>query len=591
MSTTAFNADGWAAGIADGCDRLVEPSVKGEERQRQRRFIGVMLVGPFALGAAWPAAFAANLGADSLAVLGAMFCAAWVAVVIVSGRGHFKPVATAALIAATLFISLAAAGAGGLASPCILVLAALVFEPWWIFRTRGAALAGLAAAGAALALQPALSAWLGVAATGFQAWHWLAPLAYAALVAPRLAPMIAATPAEAGDAAGSPLEELLDAVLLRLNRTGDAVDAAGKPEELIGVPAQMLLGNGFFERIHVSDRILFLTAIADIRDGAKRRAVELRLRVANTQTAPGGYRAFSAVVHESDPMLMVLSDISELETLRAQLETMREHSASADIAKSRFLAAVSHELRTPLNAIIGFSDMLAHEMVGTFSDPRQKEYAGLIRDSGTHLLEVVNSILDVSKIEAGAYQIRPEPFAVVDAAASCHSMLAIQAAEKSLCFENHVGASAGEICCDRRAVQQILINLLSNAVKFTPPGGHVRLDARRVGRNLVLEVTDSGIGISAGDLAKLGRPFVQVQNDYTRQFEGAGLGLSIAKGLVALHEGSMAIDSAPGEGTVVTVTLPIDGPGGSPVRPCGTDAEKGREDHRESGHAAIRKSA
>jgi cell cycle sensor histidine kinase DivJ len=230
--------------------------------------------------------------------------------------------------------------------------------------------------------------------------------------------------------------------------------------------------------------------------------------------------------------------------------------------------------------------MLAYEMVGTFSDPRQKEYATMIRDSGSHLLGVVNSILDVSKIESGAYPIQPEPFAFAEAASVCHAMLGVQAAAKSVELVNKVTPAIGEVCADRRAVQQVLINLLSNAVKFTPAGGSVTLDASRRGRMLVVRVADTGIGIAEEDLARLGHPFVQVQNDYTRQFDGAGLGLSIAKGLVALHGGTMTIQSTPGAGTVVSITLPLQAASTSTAEVIAFE-EKTEED----GHAAFRKSA
>src|SRR5262249_30864160 len=155
-----------------------------------------------------------------------------------------------------------------------------------------------------------------------------------------------------------------------------------------------------------------------------------------------------------------------------------------DIAKGRFLAVVSHELRTPLNAIVGFSDMLDHEMFGPFADPRQKEYAGLIRDAGHHLLAIVTSILDVSKIECGSYPIEPESFQFRDAVAMCAAMMKLQAGKKSLSLETEIAPSVGRIVADRRAVQQMLINLISNAIKFTPAGGTVTVGANRLGSRL-----------------------------------------------------------------------------------------------------------
>jgi cell cycle sensor histidine kinase DivJ len=230
------------------------------------------------------------------------------------------------------------------------------------------------------------------------------------------------------------------------------------------------------------------------------------------------------------------------------------------VAKSRFLAAVSHELRTPLNSIIGFSDMLVHGMAGEFADARQREYVELIRESGTHLLSVVNAILDVSKIEAGAYSIRPEPFVVAEAIELCRSMMAQQAHDQGVRLTAEVTPGTGEICADRRAVQQIMLNLLSNAVKFTPAGGEVGIEVQRRGSRLRLAVRDTGIGIAEEDLGRLGQPFMQVRNDFTRQFDGTGLGLSLVKGLVRLHEGEMTIECAPGEGTTVAVMLPVAGP-------------------------------
>jgi cell cycle sensor histidine kinase DivJ len=222
------------------------------------------------------------------------------------------------------------------------------------------------------------------------------------------------------------------------------------------------------------------------------------------------------------------------------------------------LAAVSHELRTPLNSIIGFSDMMLHGLAGNFADARQKEYVGLVRESGSHLLSLVNSILDISRLEAGAFNAKPEPFRFEDAVEMCRSMLAQQAREKGIALTTEIPAEVGEIHADKRAVKQMLINLVCNAIKFTPNGGSVSVGAKRTGSHLHFWVADTGIGITRHDLARLGQPFVQVDNDYTRSFEGAGLGLSLVKGLVALHQGSMSIDSEPDHGTTVTIDLPVE---------------------------------
>src|SRR5690606_30572090 len=223
----------------------------------------------------------------------------------------------------------------------------------------------------------------------------------------------------------------------------------------------------------------------------------------------------------------------------------------------RFMAAVSHELRTPLNAILGFSDVLSHEMFGSFRDKRQLEYVRLIHDAGSHLLAVVNAILDVSKIESGTYEIRPEAFRFEDAVKLSLSMTAQQASDRDVSVTLDMPTDIGEVYCDRRAVQQVLINLLSNAVKFTPEGGAVTVTAERVGEKLQFHASDTGIGIASEDLKRIGKPFMQVQNDYTRQFDGTGLGLALVKGLVGLQGGGMTIESAPGAGTCVSITLPV----------------------------------
>ncbi len=185
----------------------------------------------------------------------------------------------------------------------------------------------------------------------------------------------------------------------------------------------------------------------------------------------------------------------------------------------------------------------------------------LIHQSGGHLLSVVNTMLDVSKIEAGRYELVLEPFAVADSIKTCEQMLALQARQKGVKLSSRVPCDVGEAIADQRALQQILINLVGNAVKFTDKGGMVMIDAARKGRDLVITVSDTGIGIPAEKLDVIGQPFVQVQNEYTRKYEGTGLGLSLVKGLVALHGGTFVIRSDAGEGTRITISLPADGTG------------------------------
>ncbi|WP_192385791.1 sensor histidine kinase, partial [Mesorhizobium silamurunense] len=337
----------------------------------------------------------------------------------------------------------------------------------------------------------------------------------------------------------------------------------------------------------------------DMREGAPKRRLDLRIRLPRDGGGSAdNFRPFRLELMrgalEQDIFTLVLRENDDVAALREELASARDAAAAAEVAKGRFLAVVSHELRTPLNAIIGFSDMLLHEMFGAFRDPRQKEYVGLVRESGQHLLSVVTSILDVSRIEAGAYATELEPFRFADAVDMCRSMMRPLADAKSIALGSQIAPDAGEINADRRAVQQILINLVSNAVKFTPDGGSVVIGAKRVGSRLHFWVSDTGIGIAEEDMANLGKPFMQIQNDYTRRFEGTGLGLSLVKGLVALHEGTMSIESAPGEGTTATISLPVNGPkrrSGAPAGVLPMPVAKPKGDADGDSNGSLRKTA
>ncbi|MEY9532785.1 cell cycle sensor histidine kinase DivJ [Sinorhizobium fredii] len=336
-------------------------------------------------------------------------------------------------------------------------------------------------------------------------------------------------------------------------------------------------GRGFIEQIYVSDRISFLKAIDALRQGGACSAVDIRLERPSVSADGAQFvhmRCEMTPLRDAEGRLMAIvaqsRDVSTEARLRAEAAAKAAHAESANDAKTRFLAAVSHELRTPLNAILGFSDVLSGEYFGKLENDRQREYVSLIHRSGTHLLSVVNTMLDVSKIEAGRYELVPEPFRVADAIAACEAMLSHQAREKGVRLTSRVTRSVGEINADQRAVQQILINLVGNAVKFTDKGGLVTVDAEVDGTMLKLTVSDTGIGIAEDKLEMLGQPFVQIQNDYTRRYEGTGLGLSLVKGLVELHSGGISIRSSEGEGTVVVVTLPRDGAGIDEQSPMST---------------------
>jgi two-component system cell cycle sensor histidine kinase PleC len=229
----------------------------------------------------------------------------------------------------------------------------------------------------------------------------------------------------------------------------------------------------------------------------------------------------------------------------------------ANHAKSEFLANMSHELRTPLNAIIGFSEIMQSGVFGPLAE-KYHEYCHDIGESGRYLLEVINDILDMSKIEAGRMELGFEEFDLGGVIAEALRIIAPRAQDKRLIVtvrvQNHVA-----LCADRRGTKQILLNLLSNAVKFTPDGGEVSVGAQATDRAVSITVEDTGIGIPANALKNLGRPFEQVQSQFTKSHPGSGLGLALAKSLTELHGGEMSIASTPGEGTAVLITLPREG--------------------------------
>jgi len=237
-------------------------------------------------------------------------------------------------------------------------------------------------------------------------------------------------------------------------------------------------------------------------------------------------------------------------------ERAARQADSANRAKSQFLANMSHELRTPLNAIIGFSELMEHRIFGNLGDDRYGEYAEHIHSSGTFLLNLVNDILDLSKIEANKFEVFPEPVQLKPLLGECASMIAPQASRKELRLLTPDVPVDAAVMADPRALRQILLNLLSNAVKFTGKGGEVALEVTRTDDNWCIRVRDSGVGIAEEDIERVLAPFGQVANALTRNQDGTGLGLPLAKSLTELMDGDFTLDSRPGAGTAVAIALP-----------------------------------
>ncbi|UXN04185.1 ATP-binding protein [Bartonella sp. HY406] len=246
----------------------------------------------------------------------------------------------------------------------------------------------------------------------------------------------------------------------------------------------------------------------------------------------------------------------QVSLLNEQLKEEKDRAESANRAKSEFLANMSHELRTPLNAIIGFSQMMSAGTFGPLGNERYNEYMEDITKSGTHLLTLINDILDMSKIEAGRFSIDREQLDAATVMSDTLRIMAITAQEKHVALAAKV-AQTMPMYADSRALKQIFLNLVSNAVKFTPAGGHVSVHSSIKNKMLFVTIADSGVGIPKTALNKLGQPFEQVENQFTKTHTGSGLGLAISRSLIELHGGTLRIFSREGKGTIVSLRMPV----------------------------------
>ena len=365
------------------------------------------------------------------------------------------------------------------------------------------------------------------------------------------------------------IEHVQDAVM-RFSSEGGLLFASRSAEKLFGCRRYELSGKGTIERIHVLDRPIFLTAFAEANRDGKSRRVEIRMRrddPAAPATAPQFVWVEVALSPVVDPdargerheVVALLRDVTARRDQDNEMRQARKLAEEASSAKSRFLATIGHELRTPLNAIVGFSEMMTTGVAGDML-PAHKEYATLIHQSGLHLIEVVQMLLDMSRLEAGKFELQTDsiqPEALIE---PCLTMVGAMARDKSVRLMSDLPRSLPAIVADERACRQILINLLSNAVKFSREHSVVTVSMKRQGRCLSISVADQGIGMSPDAVARIGEPFFQAQDGLARRYEGTGLGLSIVKGLVDLHDGTLSAVSTPGEGTTMTVLLPINGP-------------------------------
>ena len=306
-------------------------------------------------------------------------------------------------------------------------------------------------------------------------------------------------------------------------------------------------------------------AMASFADITARKAAEVSLRAAHAELEVRVEKRTSQLM---DANVRLKSEVEERERAQREMREAKEAADTANRAKSAFLANMSHELRTPLNAVIGFSELLEQQIFGGLND-KQRSYVGNVLVSGRHLLQLVNDILDISKVEAGRMDLAYERTPIGSIIDVVRSVIHAVAAKKGIELEVQVPPSLPEVNVDPGRIKQVLYNLISNAIKFTPRGGVVRLAARADEQNLVVTVSDTGVGIAREDLPRLFREFEQLRQPGGVRPEGTGLGLALTRRLVELHGGKVEVESTLGRGSTFSVHLPLRSPDDSGGRRVG----------------------
>ena len=455
---------------------------------------------------------------------------------------------------------------GGVTSPLIV---------WLVLVPAEAALAGgrpdvLRAAGAAavaLIAVAGLQAFALLPATRLPipAWELYAVSIFAAVVQAGFVAAAAQDRQRAADQAAAEgaamyrflADNAMD-LITRHSADGRIRFASPAAQALLGSPPDTLIGLAPAALVHPDDLRAIQAAFMEASYFARAATAEIRLKRADGTFVWSEIRCRPAAPAKGKAadIVAVTRDITERKSYERALIEARDLAEEANRAKSSFLANMSHELRTPLNAILGFSEVMTHEMFGPVGSPRYLEYSRLIHESGAHLLELINGILDMSKIEAGKFELSEEIFDLDEVATSSARFVRQPAERAGVRLKIAIAPAVHTIFADKRAIKQVLVNLLSNGVKFTPRGGEVRVTAGLDSRGVELAVTDSGVGISQKDLARLGRPFEQVEGEHVRAKEGTGLGLALVKALSSMHGGEATIESSLGVGTTVHVRLP-----------------------------------
>jgi two-component system, cell cycle sensor histidine kinase DivJ len=563
--------------IGDYLDALVHPSARQDAPTavRHRAFIAPRLVASLLALAALPVFLAANGVPGTLEFIVLVWLVAPIATACYLSRtGRYESAHVLSALALTGIATAVAAYSGGINSIASIWLVLIPLEATVSGSRRVVAVAAVLALGGAVLLMladPGVSATAGRAGS-IAALGIVSALLYGigiALGAERIARahsrLLAAQEECSRLFAGNRTD-----VVTRHGDSGRVLFASANTHAVLGIAAGELQGLGLFDRIHIGDRPAFLTALSNASARGSACSVEFRIRQPKLGDEEGRFAWIEMQCKPLDPpgrrsgdtagreVVAIMRDVSKQKAQQQALIDARAEAERSNAAKSRFLAIMSHELRTPLNAIIGFSEMLINAEPLRIDGERRQEYVRLLNDSGCHLLEVVNNILDVSRLETGDFKIIPEPFKPAAVIEGCRELLALKARDQGVTLRFRAPQELPDIVADKRAVKQIVINLVANGLKFTNRGGTVTIDAMVDREHLVVSVEDTGIGIAPEHAGRLGDAFFQVDGSYARTHDGAGLGLSIVKGLVKLHGGEVAVRSRVGEGTQVMVRLPLD---------------------------------
>jgi len=336
-------------------------------------------------------------------------------------------------------------------------------------------------------------------------------------------------------------------LLVAMEASGEVLGAWGA--EPAGTEGVVGAGRSIFDLVAPKDREVLRRALSQ---AAVAGAAETGFASA---ADPQSWLALSLRRASGGRLMAAVRDASAAHSREVELEQSKTEAEAQNAGKSRFLANMSHELRTPLNAIMGFSDIMRQGLFGPLSD-RYAEYAELVHESGGHLLDLINDVLDMSKIEAERYELAREGFDARDPVSGVLRLMRGQADRAGVQLRGLLPREPLDVMADRRALKQIALNLISNALKFTPKGGTVTATLHADGSVLELVVADTGVGIGPEDLQRLGRPYEQA-GEATQKAAGTGLGLSLVRSFAELHGGEMAIESRLGAGTTVTVRLPV----------------------------------